>query len=224
MTILREYFKKARDGVVRYALANLMRDEYPRERMRGECFWVLRDTTTGKETRGHVKNVVTLDASILLATFMKGTGAATPTPNVCVPNFGILALGVGTGDVSWNPMSPPPPTQTQRSLFNELARKQVASTSFIDEEGSISGVRTHIVDFTTTFTESEAVGPLTEMGLLGGDIDPVMLNRNPILPPNGPYDPTVDTTRKDILINYVTFGAINKPMNSTLSWTWRIST
>jgi len=221
MTIIREYFKKARDAAMRFALINLAVDKYPRERMRGECFWVLRDTATGQETHGHVKNVVTLDASILLATFMKGTGA--PVPNVCVPSFGIYALAVGTGDVSWNPMAPPPPTITQRSLFNELARKQVASTSFIDEGGVISGVRTHIVDFTTTYTEAEAVGPLTEMGLLGGDIDPIMTNRNPILPPNGSYDPTVDTTGKDILVNYVTFPAINKPATSTLSWTWRIS-
>jgi hypothetical protein len=120
-------------------------------------------------------------------------------------------------------MNPPPANWEQRSLYNELARKAIASTSFIDEEGSVSGVRTHIVDFTTTFTESEAVGALTEMGLIGGDVDTNMAVRNPILPPNGPYDPTVDVTGKDILVNYVTFPAINKPPISTLSWCWRLS-
>lgn len=222
MPILREIFRHAKDRGVQFALKSLGYDEYSRERMSGEVFWTLRDSATGKETRGHHKNIVTLDAGILLATFMKGTGTAVA--NQCVPSFGIYALGVGTGDVSWDPMSPPPATVTQRSLYNELARKAVAITSFIDENGSISGVRTHIVDFTTTFTESEAVGALTEMGLLGGDIDTSMAVRNPVLPPNGSYDPTVDTSAKDILVNYVTFPAINKPPTSTLSWTWSIIT
>ena len=221
MSILREIFRGVKDRGIRFAMASTSSDVYPRqERMRGEIFWTLRDAT-GKETHGHHKNVVTLDAGILLATFMKGTG--TPVANQCIPNFGVYALAMGTGDVSWNPMNPPAATVTQRSLYNELARKAIASTSFIDEEGSISGVRTHIVDFTTTFTESEAVGALTEMGLLGGDVDTNMSLRNPILPPNGPYDPTVDTTGKDLLVNYVTFPAINKPATSTLSWTWRLT-
>jgi hypothetical protein len=60
------------------------------------------------------------------------------------------------------------------------------------------------------------------MGLIGGDININMSLRNPILPPNGPYDPNVDTTGKDILVNYVTFPSIGKPANSTLSWTWRL--
>jgi hypothetical protein len=220
MLTIREVFKRVKDRGIRFAFESLVRDEYLQDRMRGEVFWTLRDSATGKETRGHHKNVVTLDAGILLATFMKGTGTAVA--NQCVPSFGVYALGVGTGDVSWDPMSPPPATITQRSLYNELARKAVAVTSFIDEEGSISGVRTHIVDYTVTFTESEAVGALTEMGLLGGDIDTSMAVRNPILPPNGPYDPTVDTSAKDILINYVTFPAINKPPTSTLNWVWRL--
>lgn len=217
--MISEMFKKARDQAVKFALSNVSTEEFLRQRMCGEVFWVLRNSDTGEETRGHHKNVVTLDASILLATFMKGTGTAVP--NQCVPRFGAYALAVGTGDVSWDPMAPPPATITQRSLYNELARKAIASTSFIDEEGSISGVRTHIVDFITTFSEAEAVGALTEMGLIGGDVDTNMSLRNPILPPNGPYDPTVDVAGKDILVNYVTFPAINKPANSTLGWCWR---
>jgi hypothetical protein len=152
---------------------------------------------------------------------LKGTG--TSIPNQCIPSFGIYALAVGTGDTSWDPLNPPPGNVYQRSLYNELARKTVSVTSFIKEDGTISGVRTHVVDFTTTFTESEAVGTLTEMGLLGGDVNSNMSLRNPILPPNGPYDPTVDVTGKDILVNYVSFPAITKPHNSTLSWTWRIT-
>jgi hypothetical protein len=220
--MIREVFKRAKDRPTRFALSSLSVDKYPRRYLNGEVFWVLRNSETGEETRGHHKNVVTLDAGILLATFLKGTGTATP--NQCIPNFGVYALAVGTGDISWDPMNPPPANSAQRSLYNELGRKAIASTNFIDAGGSISGVRTHIVDFTTTFTESEAVGAITEMGLLGGDIDTNMALRNPILPPNGTYDPTVDVTGKDILVNYVTFPSINKPPSSTLSWTWRLTT
>lgn len=218
MPVLREIFRNVKDRGVRFALRSMGYEVFPVRR--GEVFWTLRDSITGEETHGHHKNIVTLDSGILLATFMKGTG--TPVANQCVPYFGVYALAVGTGDVSWDPLNPPAATVTQRSLYNELARKAIATTSFIDDEGSISGVRTHIVDFTTTFTESEAVGTLTEMGLLGGDVDTSMAVRNPILPANGTYDPTVDVSGKDILVNYVTFPAISKPATSTLSWTWRL--
>src|SRR5690606_22371804 len=141
-----------------------------------------------------------------------------PILNTSEPSFGVFSLAVGTGDVGWDPMAPPVATNTQRSLYNELSRKQIASSVFIDSDGGISGIPTTVVDFTTTFSESEAVGPHTEMGLLCGDIDTNMAVSNPILPPNGTYDPSVDVTGKDILVNYLTFGAINKPSNSTLSW------
>lgn len=216
--MLHDIFKKAKDLRVRFDLKSTGEERF--KFPRGEIFWTLRNSDTGETKSGHLKNVVTLDSGILLSSFMKGTGS--PSPNQCVPNFGVYALAVGTGDMSWNPMNPPAATVTQRSLYNELARKSVASTSFINSDGSISGVRTNIVDFTTTFTESEAVGSLTEMGLIGGDVDTNMSVRNPILPPNGVYDPTVDVSGKDILVNYVTFSAVSKPPNSTLSWTWRL--
>jgi hypothetical protein len=61
------------------------------------------------------------------------------------------------------------------------------------------------------------------MGLLGGDINTNMSITNPILPPNGTYDPTVDMTGKDTLVNYLTFPVINKPATSTLTWVWRLT-
>jgi hypothetical protein len=218
--MIRERFKKARDRAVTYALKTVLQDRYYGCRIKGEVLWELRDSRSGHKTGGKL-NIVTLDASILLARLMKGTGA--PIAHQCEPNFGVFALAVGTGDGAWNPLNPPPATDTQRSLYNELARKQVASTSFITSTGTVSGIPTNVVDFTTTFSESEAVGALTEMGLLGGDIDTNMAVTNPILPPNGTYDPTVNVVGKDALVNYVTFPVINKPPTSTLTWTWRLS-
>ncbi len=217
--MLREFIRKTLDARPRFALAGRAEDQG--RGVRGEIFWEMTCSLTGKTTRGHIKNIVTLDASILIARLMKGAG--TSVPHQSEPNFGIYCLAVGTGDIGWNLQSPPPATVTQRSLWNELARKAIATTNFIKQDGTISGVPTNVVDFTTTFAESEAVGPIVEMGLIGGDNSPTMSIRNPVLPPNGLYDPTVDLVGLDTLCNYLTFPVVNKPSTSTLSWTWRLT-
>ena len=214
---MKEFLKKVRAA---FSLGVSSRGEEVVHGLRGEVFWTLRDSRNGVEESGHIKNVVTRDASILLARLAKGTG--TPTVHVSEPNFGIFALAVGTGDPNWDPLSPPPATITQRALWNELGRKAIQSTQFIDGDGVVSGVPTETVDFITTFSESEAVGPLTEMGLLGGDISTNMAVVNPVLPPNGPYDPTFNLVGKDTLVNYITFPVITKPATSTLQWVWRL--
>ena len=70
----------------------------------GEIFWELRDGKTGElQDSGRFENVVTKDASILVARLMKSPG----TPNVSEPSFGVYALAVGTGDGGWDPLNPP---------------------------------------------------------------------------------------------------------------------
>lgn len=213
----RDIFPKLKDGFHMHSIGRTTKDVY--RGISGEIFWTLRDSETGEETSGYFKNVVTLDASILVARLLKSSA----TPNVSEPSFGVYALGVGSGDVGWNLQNPPPASNTQRSLYNEIGRKAISSASFIDSNGSISGIPTNVVDFTTIFSESEAVGPIAEMGLLGGDISTNMGSQNPVLPPNGAYDPTVNLVGMDTLINYLTFPVINKPPTSTLSWVWRLS-
>jgi hypothetical protein len=61
------------------------------------------------------------------------------------------------------------------------------------------------------------------MGLLGGNVNPNLAIRNPVSPPNGPYDPTVNLTEFETLLNYLTFGLITKPATSTLGITWRLT-
>ncbi len=215
--MMREIFRRVRSSLS-FNLGSRSEEGY--RGLRGEVLWKMRDSRTGRETKGHLKNVVTLDASILIARVMKGTG--TPTVHIAEPNFGIYALAVGTGDPNWDPLSPPPATVTQRALWNELGRKAIQSTEFIDGDGVTSGVPTGVVDFITTFSESEAVGPLTEMGLIGGDISTNMSVVNPVLPPNGPYDPSFNLVGRDTLVNYITFPVITKPATSTLQWVWRL--
>lgn len=183
---------------------------------RGDVFLTLRDGKTGEvQCTREFRNLVTTDASILVARLLKNNSETGLN--------GAFALAVGTGDSGWDPMHPPAPTRTQRALFSELTRKRFASTNFVDSLGNPSSIPSNVVDFVTTFTESEAVGPLVEMGILGGSIDSNMSIKNPVSPSNGPYDPTVDLTQFETLCNYYCFAVQNKPSTSTLTVVWRFT-
>jgi len=179
------------------------------ERMRGRVFVQVE----GQEPRV-IKNLIVRDAGILLARLAK---ASTE------PDHGIFMLAVGTGDVGWNPLAPPAATATQRSLYTEISRRPFTQTDFIDASGAVSAIPTNIVDFTALFGPSDAVGPLVEMGLIAGDVVNNVFTQNPILPANGPYDPSVDVRGKDLLFNYTTFPVINKPAGLSMTLTWRIT-
>ncbi len=186
-----------------------------RTSIRGDVFITVRDVATGEIVEQFEKrNLIVKDASILIARLMKDS-AEPPRSAFC--------LAVGTGDVGWNPMSPPAPTDTQRALYSELTRKTFASTTFVDAAGSPTAIPTNVVDYTVTFTESEAVGPLVEMGILGGNISTNLAVRNPVSPPNGAYSPAVDLTTRETLVNYLTFPVINKPATSSFTVTWRLT-
>lgn len=196
---------------------------------KGEVFFQLRDVATGQlldrdgnPTEGehtlHIPNIIVRDASILVARLMKDKDE---------PSYGVRLLAVGTGDSGWDPLNPPAPTEDQRQLENELARKTFSNTDFIynshatsPSPGSVAAIPTNIVDFTTVFSEAEAVGPLVEMGLFGGDVNANTSITNPI---TGSYDVTVDVTGYDLQVNYLTFPVLNKPATATLTITWRIT-
>jgi len=116
---------------------------------------------------------------------------------------GILTLAVGTGDVGWDLQNPPSATANETQLYTELRRKTFSSKNYVDNLGSPSATRTNIIDFQTTFAESEAVGPLVEMGLFGGV---GALNSN-----------------GGTMINALNFPVINKPSTSNLSILWRLT-
>jgi hypothetical protein len=184
-------------------------------KIRGDVFIELRDGATGElQEQRHCKNIVTLDASILIARLFK---------NNQEPPFGAFALAIGTGQQSWSPISPPAATNTQRALWSEVARKTFSSTNFVDGDGVPASYPTNVIDLSVVYQESEAVAGLVEMGLLGGNVNPNLAIRNPVSPPNGPYDPTVNLTEFETLLNYLTFGLITKPATSTLGITWRLT-
>lgn len=190
-------------------------EEDTRIKIRGDVFFTMRDGKTGEvQLQRQEQNLVVLDASILLARLIKDNQE---------PPFGSYVLAVGSGDSGWDLQNPPAATDTQRALYSEITRKTFSSTEFINSGGVSVAYPTNIVDFTTTFTESEAVGPLVEMGLVGGNIDTNLAVKNPVSPPNGTYDDTVDLTAYETLLNYLTFAVVNKPATSTLTITWRLT-
>jgi hypothetical protein len=206
-------FRKA-GSAFRSAWTNRYEDE-ARIKIRGDVFITVRDGKTGEvQDYREKRNLVVKDASILIARLVKDNAE---------PPKGAYVLAVGTGDSGWDPMSPPAPTDTQRALYSEITRKTFSTTEFIDAGSVPVAYPTKVVDFTTIFTESEAVGPLVEMGIIGGNISTNLSIKNPVTPPNGTYDPTVDLTNYETLLNFLTFPVINKPATSTLTIVWRLT-
>jgi len=184
---------------------------------KGQVFIEAMDARTGEiiEKR-EIPNLIVRDAGILVTRLLRDS--TYPVPGV---NGGLRMLAVGTG-ATGNLLSPDAPQDGQRMLNNELFRKVFASTTYRDGDGLAVAYETNVCDFTTTFSESEAVGPWNEMALLAPfDLSPTP--GNPIV--NGPdnYDPTIDVTGKDLMLNYLTYSVISKPNTAIFTVTWRIS-
>jgi hypothetical protein len=182
-------------------------------RVRGDVFFHMVDARTGEVILDrHERNIITLDAGIMAARLFK---------DPLEPAHGINMLAVGTG-ATGAVLSPDAPDSAQRKLNAEIERKTFAETLFRDAGGNAVAIPTNIVDFTTTFGEAEAVGPLNEMGLMSTISDNTgILNPNPNTYPT--RDVTVDLTQYDVLINYLTFSVISKPSTAVLTITWRLT-
>jgi len=178
----------------------------------GEVFIEMVDTEGNLLHKEHKKNIITLDAGILAAILLRDPSSRSN---------GVNMLSVGTG-ATGAILSPDAPDSRQRKLNAEISRKTFSSTTFRDASGNAVAIPTNIVDFTCTFDESEAVGPLNEMGLLSTISDNIAVsNPNPNTFPT--RDVTLDLTLYDILVNYLTFSVITKPSTARLTITWRIT-
>ena len=179
----------------------------------GEVFIEMVDGATGEVLhKEHRKNVITLDAGILVAVLLRDPDSRTH-------GFNMLSVGTGAEGALLSPNAPDP---RQRRLNAEIARKPWSSTTFRDANGDAVAIPTNIVDYTCTFDEGEAVGPLNEMGIQSTiSANPAITNPNPNVFPN--RDVTVDLSLLDILGNYLTFSVISKPNTARLTITWRIT-
>lgn len=182
--------------------------------VRGDVFLEMRDAKTGALLfEEHKRNIITLDAGILVAMLLRDP-ASRP--------LGVNMLAVGTG-ATGALLSPNAPDNRQRKLNAEIARKAFSSTTFRDSLGNAVSYPTNILDLTCSFGEAEAVGPINEMALLA------TLSANPnTLSPNPDVFPARDTTRDlttyDIALNYLSVSVVSKPSTAVLSVTWRITT
>jgi hypothetical protein len=140
-------------------------------------------------------NIIVNTASILIARLLKDSSE---------PNAGISYLGIGSGNGEWDPFDPPAPTTSQTRLENEFSRKAIDLATFVHPEtGEPTTVYTNIVDYSVTFGEGEAVGPIMEMGLFGGD--------------------ATTELGSGTMINWRTFPVINKTSTMSLTIIFRIT-
>ena len=202
-TINKEALKKANELRGRLGFGINYEETLGKNRgIKGEFFITLnhRDGRVEK----HYRNIIVDSASLLISRLL-ADGQTTLDPTG--PAHGIWVLAVGTGNSSWDPSNPPTATAAQTLLESELARKRFANVNFVKTDGSglPASTVTNIVDFQTVFNESEAVGPLMELAMFGGDADEVVANTG-------------------TMVNYRTIAVINKPNTATMSIIFRITT
>ena len=185
----------------------------------GRFIFDMRDAKTGEQLVYFEKdNVLTLDCGILAARLFRNS--LDPVAGTSASK-GITHLAIGTA-ATGNILSPDAPQPEQRKLNTRIARK-ACTTQFRSDAGVAVSYPTHIVDFTTTFSESEANGALNEMGLMAVYKTAEFNEINNGAGTVDPYDATLDMSAKDLLANYLTFGVIVKPATAILTITWRLT-
>lgn len=218
MSLHKEHMKRAKPAI-KLGLATEWSEPgaWLQTQAMGTFICEMKDAATGEVLLyWEKKNTITRDAGILAARLFKNSQSPNPGQN-----NGLTMLAVGTG-ATGNILSPDAAQPTQRKLNNEIARKAFVSSQYRNSDGVAVSYPTNILDFTTTFGEAEAVGPLNEMGLMCTySLNPSV--RNVI--ENGPsdYDDTIDVTGKDLMVNYLTFGVISKPSTAIVTFTWRLT-
>jgi hypothetical protein len=203
MTQYLEILKKFKNRIPRCLLGFSLKESESTRSLKGHL--TIKAFENGKLVHSYAhSNIIVNTASILISRLLKDPGEA---------GSGISYLAVGTGDrrpVSeggWNLQDPPAPTTSANFLVGESFRKGIGinDTSFIDPEtGDPTSTATNIVDYSITFNEAEAVGPIVEMGLFGGS----GANSN---------------SNTGTMMNWRTFPVINKTNSMTLTVIFRIT-
>lgn len=140
-------------------------------------------------------NIIVNTASILIARLLK---------NNQEPQNGISYLAIGSGSGSWDLFDPPAPTTSQINLENEFYRKAIDISTFVHPAtGEPTSAYTNIVDYAVTLGEGQAVGPIVELGLFGGD--------------------ATSELNSGTMINWRTFPVINKTSTMSVSIIFRIT-
>lgn len=167
---------------------------------KGGEYDVKTDTIKGGEIiqKAEFKNLIVNSASVLMAQRMApGSGPNINTGTFINDGLQYLAVGKGYGGTGFDYMNPKPAAVTDTKLRDEIARKEFTSWTFVDPvTGNNTSSPTNILKLSTTFLETEAVGPLVEMGLFGGN--------------------ATSTKDSGYMFNYKTFPVWNKPNDARL--------
>jgi hypothetical protein len=163
-------------------------------RLKGELF--LKAYEGGELVHSYQKsNIIVNTASILIARLLKDNAE---------PANGISYLAVGSGNPSWQLLDPPAPTTSQTRLENEFYRKAIDLSTFVDPDtGEPTETQTNIVDYSVSFGEAEAVGPIMELSLFGGG--------------------ATTELNSGTMVNWRTFPVISKTNTMTLTVIFRIT-
>lgn len=192
------FFKeKTKRMVNKFKLFPLLREKERVPGLRGELFLKAYDMAQGGKLvyNYHHTNIIVNTASILIARLLKDNSE---------PSNGISYLAIGSGNGEWNLFDPPAPTTSQPQLEYEFYRKAIDMSTFVHPEtGEPTNAYTNIVDYAVTFGEGEAVGPIVEMGLFGGDATAEL--------------------NSGTMINWRTFPVINKTSTMSVTVIFRIT-
>lgn len=163
-------------------------------KLKGELF--IKAYENGELVHQYQKsNIIVNTASILIARLLKDSSE---------PVNGISYLAVGSGNTSWQLLDPPAPTTSQTRLENEFYRKAIDLATFVDPStGEPTETQTNIVDYSVSFGEAEAVGPIMELSLFGGDAG--------------------SDANSGTMVNWRTFPVISKTNTMTLTVIFRIT-
>lgn len=194
MSLFKEKTKKVSNL---FKLISVMREKEDVPGLKGELFIKGYDMAQeGKLVHSYQQsNIIVNTASILIARLLK---------NSSEPRNGISYLAIGSGSGEWDLFDPPAPTTSQTALENEFYRKAIDMSTFVHPEtGEPTNAYTNIVDYAVTLGEGEAVGPIVEMGLFGGD--------------------ATSEVNSGTMINWRTFPVVNKTSTMSVTVIFRIT-
>lgn len=167
-------------------------------------------------------NVIVNSISTLFARLMKAHGEV---------KFGVWGLAVGSGDPSWASMPEPPDgTEMQAQLFNQIRRKALWRSRYVDDQlEPVTGFSNNVKFLTilNATTDDLIDQPIREIGLIGGGsvADNTTMETARFWIPSSDLgkDPAGPTKPADtvVLINYKTLPGLVLPpaVNIVFDWT-----
>ena len=178
----------------------------------GEVEWRLSDVHGNALKAGRKSNVVTVDASILVAMLVKNTGNPGTSSADKAASKGVAYLAYGNGNWTTTPTASASTTR----LISELGRQSPMNggLSYLANDGTVSTIPTNRIKVQFRIIPNTPV-EIREMGLFGGNAKSSI---------NGDaYPSDGDLSDSGILMNYITMDLITVAAGSTLDWSWSLT-